>query len=223
MADPSERVIGLVCNRSKKGDSLREISALLKVPEDKVTELLGLATQLTPYELEIVLRMKERGLSIDEISQDFSVDIEVLRLFLPESSGEDVKAKVRLMGQRGFRNDEISQVLGVSEGVVVRCLLSGPESMLSGSQSLEDARVEAASMRRVRPVSFMTTETDAEEFRLPKQIPPRSASPYVEEFKQASAALSSNSTGRSIEEHGKPANSPIQTNPFAFILRLLLS
>jgi hypothetical protein len=53
-----------VCNRSKKADSLSEISAFLKVSEGQVIELLGLSTQLTPDELDIVPFEGKRPFSI---------------------------------------------------------------------------------------------------------------------------------------------------------------
>jgi hypothetical protein len=79
------REVNFICSRSKKGDSLAEISELLDYTEQQVKEILGQFTGLTPKELDIVYRLKHKGCSLDEISEQFIVDIEVLRQFLPNT------------------------------------------------------------------------------------------------------------------------------------------
>jgi hypothetical protein len=79
------REIRFICMRSKEGDSLTEISELLDYTELQVKEVLGQFTGLTSQELDIVYRLKQKGYSLDEISEQFYVDIEVLRQFLPDT------------------------------------------------------------------------------------------------------------------------------------------
>jgi hypothetical protein len=48
-----------------------------------VKESLGQATGLSPEELDIIFNMKQRGLTLEQISQEFGVELEVLKQFLP--------------------------------------------------------------------------------------------------------------------------------------------
>jgi hypothetical protein len=104
MEDLSQRYTHLVCSRSKRGDSLAQISELLSYSADQVVEILAKAVNLTPNEVKVILRLKHRGLPNIQIGQEFLVDVEVLDKFLSDSVvypsiGEgptvQVKAKIK--------------------------------------------------------------------------------------------------------------------------------
>jgi hypothetical protein len=79
----ADRTLKLIMARSKQGQSLSQISQLTERTIDEVKEQLGQATGLTPKEVSIIFRMKEGGLGLEQISQEFKVELEVLKLFLP--------------------------------------------------------------------------------------------------------------------------------------------
>jgi hypothetical protein len=78
--------LSLICKKSKEGYSLEKVSKYLGISTDEVKEILVELTHLTPDELEVIFRMKQRGLPLEEISQDFLVDIEVLSQFLSDDN-----------------------------------------------------------------------------------------------------------------------------------------
>jgi hypothetical protein len=47
-------------------------------------ESLGNATGLTPKKVSIIFHMKQRGLPLEQISQETGIGLEVLKQFLPE-------------------------------------------------------------------------------------------------------------------------------------------
>jgi hypothetical protein len=73
-----------ICAKSKLGHSLGQISKLTGLTIDEVKERLGKATGLTPEALSSILHMKQRGLSLELISQELDVELEVLKQFLPQ-------------------------------------------------------------------------------------------------------------------------------------------
>jgi hypothetical protein len=68
---------------NKLGHSLSQISELTGLTSDEVKERLGQATGLTPEALSSILHMKQRGLSLELISQELDVELGVLEQFLP--------------------------------------------------------------------------------------------------------------------------------------------
>jgi hypothetical protein len=78
----------LICYRSKLGDSLRRISKLTRLTIDQVKEALGQATGLTAEEISIIFYMKQAGRTLEQISKEVQVAIEVLTKFLPQDTPE---------------------------------------------------------------------------------------------------------------------------------------
>jgi hypothetical protein len=71
--------------------SLSQISGQTELTTDEVKERLGQATGLTPKDVGIILHMKQRGLTLEQISQDTGIELEVLKQFLPEVTQETGK------------------------------------------------------------------------------------------------------------------------------------
>jgi hypothetical protein len=78
------RTLKMICTKSKQGHSLSRISELTGLTIEEVKERLGQATGLSPSALSSILHMKQRGLSLELISQESDVELEVLKQFLPQ-------------------------------------------------------------------------------------------------------------------------------------------
>jgi hypothetical protein len=78
------RTLKMICTKSKLGHSLSQISELTGLTIDLVKEKLGKATGLSPEVLSSIFLMKQRGLSLELISQESDVELEVLEQFLPQ-------------------------------------------------------------------------------------------------------------------------------------------
>jgi hypothetical protein len=78
------RKLKMICTKSKLGHSLSEISELTGLTIDQVKQRLGQATGLSPEVLSNIFDMKQRGLSLELISQESDVELEVLKQFLPQ-------------------------------------------------------------------------------------------------------------------------------------------
>jgi hypothetical protein len=78
------RKLKMICTKSKLGHSLSQISELTGLTIDQVKERLGQATGLSPMVVSIICDMKQRGLSLELISQESDVELEVLKQFLPQ-------------------------------------------------------------------------------------------------------------------------------------------
>jgi hypothetical protein len=78
------RKLKMICTKSKLGHSLSQISELTGLTIDQVKQRLGQATGLSPEELSNIFDMKQRGLSLELISQVSDVELEVLKQFLPQ-------------------------------------------------------------------------------------------------------------------------------------------
>jgi hypothetical protein len=81
----------MICAKSKLGHSLSQISELTGLTIDEVMERLGQATGLSPEALSSILHMKQRGLSLELISQKLDVELEVLKQFLPQAIKKTVE------------------------------------------------------------------------------------------------------------------------------------
>jgi hypothetical protein len=79
----ADRTLKLIMARSKQGQSLSQISQLTELTIDEVKEQLGQATSLTLKKVSIIFRMRQEGLGLEQISQEFEVELEVLMQFLP--------------------------------------------------------------------------------------------------------------------------------------------
>jgi hypothetical protein len=78
------RKLKKICTKSKLGHSLCQISELTGLTEDQVKQRLGQATGLSPEVLSNIFDMEQRGLSLELISQESNVELEVLKQFLPQ-------------------------------------------------------------------------------------------------------------------------------------------
>jgi hypothetical protein len=78
------RKLKMICTKSKLGHSLSQISELTGLIIELVKQRLGQATGLPPEVLSNIFDMKQRGLSLELISQMSDVELEVLEQFLPQ-------------------------------------------------------------------------------------------------------------------------------------------
>jgi hypothetical protein len=78
------RKLKMICTKSKLGHSLSQISELTGLTIELVKQRLGQATGLSPEVLSNIFDMKQRGLSLELISQEVDVNLEVLKQFLPQ-------------------------------------------------------------------------------------------------------------------------------------------
>mmetsp|Transcript_7575 Transcript_7575/g.14164 ORF Transcript_7575/g.14164 Transcript_7575/m.14164 type:complete len:414 (-) Transcript_7575:2577-3818(-) len=117
--DFEKRLTKLVCKRSKAGDSTREIARVCKVTEAKVLDYLARSTQLTTKDLEIILGLKDKGLTLEEISDEFCVDLDVLQAFLPDDElSLEKKHNILLMSRKGRRIESICKILELKQCTV---------------------------------------------------------------------------------------------------------
>jgi hypothetical protein len=86
------RQLKMICKESKLGHSLSQISELTGLTIDQVKEGLGQATGLSPEALSNIFNMKQQELSVELISQESNVDLEVLEQFLPQVIKKTVEA-----------------------------------------------------------------------------------------------------------------------------------
>jgi hypothetical protein len=78
------RKLKMICTKSKLGPSLSQISELTGLTIELVKQRLGQATGLSPEVLSNIFDMKQRGLSLELISQEIDVNLDVLKQFLPQ-------------------------------------------------------------------------------------------------------------------------------------------
>jgi hypothetical protein len=109
----AERALKLIYSKCKLGHSLSQVSELTELTIDQLKELLGQATGIAPADLSIIFHMTQRGLTLEQISQELDVALEVLKLFLPEVLQETVETQID--ANQGKGPYKISQLLGVSE------------------------------------------------------------------------------------------------------------
>jgi hypothetical protein len=81
---PTDRAIKAACKRCRRGELLSEISKVVGRSEEQVLGMLGQATNILPDDVAMILRMKESGDSLQEISVDLDIGIETLRQFLAD-------------------------------------------------------------------------------------------------------------------------------------------
>jgi hypothetical protein len=110
------RALKLIYSKCKLGHSLSQVSELTELTIGQLKEILGQATGITPADLSIILLMTQRGLTLEQISQECDVALEVLKLFLPEVIQETVATQID--ADHGKGPCEISRILGVRERAV---------------------------------------------------------------------------------------------------------
>jgi hypothetical protein len=103
-----------------------------------VKEILGQATGLAPADLSIIFHMKQRGLSLDQISQRSGVELQVLEQFLPQEAPAVIKesvvgfeAQIEALFSQGLRPPEIGRRLGINERAVLANTLGSPDEGVS--------------------------------------------------------------------------------------------
>jgi hypothetical protein len=99
------RKLKMICTKSKLGHSLSKISELTWLTIDQVKQRLGQATGLTPKNVGIIFDMKQRGLSLEQISQETCVELEVLKQILPYR--ETVESQIDALAAQGKEPYEI--------------------------------------------------------------------------------------------------------------------
>jgi hypothetical protein len=102
------RTLKMICTKSKLGHSLCQVSELTGLTIDEVREILGQATGLSPEALSNIFNMKQRGLSLELISQEFDVELEVLEQFLPQVIKKTVENQIDALADKGKGPYEIS-------------------------------------------------------------------------------------------------------------------
>jgi hypothetical protein len=100
------RKLKMICTKSKLGHSLSQISELTALTMDQVKQRLGQATGLSPEVLSNIFDMKQRGLSLELISQESEVELDVLKQFLPQVIKKTVETHA--LAEQGQGQYEIS-------------------------------------------------------------------------------------------------------------------
>lgn len=152
------RLIKLVNKRSKAGDSLSDISKLCKLPTAKVLDYLSRSTNLTPKDLEIIFSLKSKGLSLDEISDEFSIDLALLQSFLPDTELTlEKKHSILVMSRKGRPNSSISKFLGIRkeavENYLSKCDCSSDEDsvgLAGATESKSKAKTQAPASKGIK-------------------------------------------------------------------------
>jgi hypothetical protein len=160
--------------KSKQGQSVSQISQLTELTINEVKETLGQATGLTPKEVSIVFRMKHEGYSLDQISQEYDVELEVLEKFLPRETTPVIKetvagyeTQIDALFSQGKRAHEIGRVLEINERAVLAYTLEGE------SKAFSEASERA-------PIPFMpspTTTEEAKQLQSTQTLPKRQPTP----------------------------------------------
>jgi hypothetical protein len=144
----ADRTLTLIMAKNKHGHSLSHTSQLTGLTIDKMKEILGQATGLTHEEVSIIFHMKQGGLSLGQISEEYGVELEVLEQFLPQEATPVIKesvvgfeAQIEALFDQGKGAPEIGRMLGVSERAVLAYTLEG-ESKTYFSKASEPAPVD---------------------------------------------------------------------------------
>jgi hypothetical protein len=103
------RKLKMICTKSKLGHSLSQISEFTGLTIDQVKQRLGQATGLSPKVLSNIFDMKLRGLSLELISQESDVELEVLKQFLPQVIKKTVETHASADQEQGPYEINIGQ------------------------------------------------------------------------------------------------------------------
>jgi lambda repressor-like predicted transcriptional regulator len=154
----AERLLKLIMTRCKQGHSLGQISELTGLTIDQVREKIGLATGLTLDELNIIFNMKQEGNSLEQISQEFEVELDILKQFLTDSEETSPVIKETFVGletqidelwNQGKRDQEIARILGINVEAVVAYGLQG-ECKTYYSEATEQAPINLSQGEQAR-------------------------------------------------------------------------
>jgi hypothetical protein len=160
----AERTLNFLIAASKQGHSLSQISQLTKLTEDQVKERLGQVTGLTVDDLALIFSMKQEGYSLDQISQEYGVELQVLEQFLPQPTTpvikETVITQIKALIHQGKGPPEIARILGINERAVLAYALDG-ESKTYFSKASDPA-----------PIHFRPPPTPTEETKQPQATKP---------------------------------------------------
>jgi hypothetical protein len=86
-----DRVAKFVLTKSKSGESFEEISRKTNLSVPQVKEKLAQVTRIGVEDLDLIFHMK-RSKTLEEISEQLDLDIEVLSQFLPDTSPSQEEA-----------------------------------------------------------------------------------------------------------------------------------
>jgi hypothetical protein len=86
----------LIRAKSKLGHSLSQISTLTGLTIEEIKETFVQITGLTTKDVSIIFLMTQRGLSLEQISQETGVELEVLKYFLPDVLEETVETHAQI-------------------------------------------------------------------------------------------------------------------------------
>jgi hypothetical protein len=79
--------------RCREGDTLSEISRIVRHSEEQVLLMLEQATGIVPQDIEIILRMKQEGNTLQELSLGLEIDIEILKKFLADDQTDSTSSR----------------------------------------------------------------------------------------------------------------------------------
>jgi hypothetical protein len=96
------RITETICAKNKLEHSLSQLSGVTGLTIEEVKETLGRATGLTPKDVGIIILMKQRGLTLEQISKETGVELEVLKQFMPEVIKETVETHALADQGKGF-------------------------------------------------------------------------------------------------------------------------
>jgi lambda repressor-like predicted transcriptional regulator len=132
----AERTLKLIMSKSKQGCSLSKISELTGLTVDQVVGKLGQAINLSPEDLTIIFALRQEGSSLTQISQDYDIELEILKQFLTDhqeptpvikESVEGFERQIDELFDQGKRTNEISRLLGISENAVLAYTLGSAD------------------------------------------------------------------------------------------------
>jgi hypothetical protein len=161
----AERLLKLIITKSKQGHSIGQISELTGLTIDQMMETLAQATGLTPADLSIIFHMKQRGLSLDQIRQEYGVELEVLEQFLRHGIRETVGTQIDALADQGKGPYEIGRMLGINERAVLAYALEGESKTNS-----EDSE-RAPTYSRSPPTTTEETTQPTKTLSKPQQTP----------------------------------------------------
>jgi hypothetical protein len=120
----------LILVRTKFGDSLSKISQLTELTIDQVKETFGQATGLNAEEMNILFTLKQIGRSLEQISQEVQVALDILNQFLtdPKESVVGLDTQIGSKVEQSKETYKTSRYLGVNERPVLAYTLDSPDN-----------------------------------------------------------------------------------------------
>jgi AraC-like DNA-binding protein len=167
----SERTLKLIIARSKLGHSLSQISEQSGLTIEEVKETLGQATGLTPKDIVVIFHMKQRGLTLEQINQEFDVELEVLKQFLTDAqvitpvikeSVVEFETQIEALLDHALRLREIGRRLAINDRAVLAYSQGSPD----------DSKTSFSEATERSSVNYMPSPTTSEETKEPQQPQP---------------------------------------------------